>query len=553
MSVHSPRLVPLVEQLLGEQQSLSAVERFAACHEPGATSARLYRDLMPARSPGPGQQYAFEVDLDACTGCKACVTACHSLNGLDDQEIWRTAGLLQGGETGAGQTVTTSCHHCVDPGCLAGCPVKAYEKDPVTGIVRHLDDQCIGCQYCTLMCPYDAPRYSAARGIVRKCDMCSDRLGSGEAPACVQACPGGAIRIQVVNQVDAIRSACDGAFLPGAPAPLDTLPTTVYRSDRPRPANLLPADFYQAKREPAHPPLAVMLTLTQLAVGAVVIEAVWTRLLGRRSMALSQALFALALAAVALTASLFHLGRPQLAFRAVLGWRTSWLSREILAFGAFAQLGALRAAARAAPELAWLPGAALLRGLTPLLQGLTVAAGVTAVACSVMVYAATRRRHWTVWRTAPRFLLTALILGTAATLAVAACTATRGAGPEQGELRALWRFLVLVTLAKLLWDGMVLRHLRQPAHTLGRRTAVLMTTDLAGMTAARFGLAALGGVVVPLLWLARSAVPSGAPNEGVLAMLVLLVLTSSELCERYLFFAAAPPSRMPGAPGWQAP
>ena len=50
----------------------------------------------PATGPGPGQQYGFRVDLDACTGCKACVAACHSLNGLDDGETWRAVGLVVG-------------------------------------------------------------------------------------------------------------------------------------------------------------------------------------------------------------------------------------------------------------------------------------------------------------------------------------------------------------------------------------------------------------------------------------------------------------------------
>ena len=161
------------------------------------------------------------MDLDACTGCKACVTACHSLNGLDDGEIWRSVGLLHGGtpDAPAQQTVTTACHHCLEPACLKGCPVKAYEKDPVTGIVKHLDDQCIGCQYCTLMCPYDAPKYSKSRGIVRKCDMCSDRLAHGEAPACVQACPNEAIAISLVDRADAIQAAEASTFLPGTPAP----------------------------------------------------------------------------------------------------------------------------------------------------------------------------------------------------------------------------------------------------------------------------------------------------------------------------------------------
>ena len=49
----------------------------------------------------------------------------------------------------------------------------AGAKEPLTGIVKHLDDQCIGCKYCTLMCPYDVPHYNQKQGIVRKCDMCS--------------------------------------------------------------------------------------------------------------------------------------------------------------------------------------------------------------------------------------------------------------------------------------------------------------------------------------------------------------------------------------------
>jgi formate dehydrogenase iron-sulfur subunit len=81
---------------------------------------------------------------------------------------------------------------------MNGCPVLAYEKDAKTGIVRHLDDQCIGCQYCVLKCPYEVPRYSSRLGIVRKCDMCANRLSVGEAPACVQSCPSAAIKITVV-------------------------------------------------------------------------------------------------------------------------------------------------------------------------------------------------------------------------------------------------------------------------------------------------------------------------------------------------------------------
>jgi Fe-S-cluster-containing dehydrogenase component len=154
------------------------------------------------------------VDLDACTGCKACVSACHSLNGLDEDEMWRSVGLIHSDapEEPYQQTITTACHHCEDPACANGCPVLAYEKDAETGIVRHLDDQCIGCQYCVLKCPYDVPKYSKKRGIVRKCDMCQSRLAVGEAPACVQACPNEAIRIEVVRTGDGGASLVPGAF-----------------------------------------------------------------------------------------------------------------------------------------------------------------------------------------------------------------------------------------------------------------------------------------------------------------------------------------------------
>src|SRR5690606_25879675 len=92
----NPETSTLIDELLAEQKRLTAVERFARRHEEHQipAQARYYKDLIPFTKPNAGEQYAFEVDLDKCSGCKACVSACHSLNGLDEGESWRDVGLL---------------------------------------------------------------------------------------------------------------------------------------------------------------------------------------------------------------------------------------------------------------------------------------------------------------------------------------------------------------------------------------------------------------------------------------------------------------------------
>ena len=91
----------LLDRYLYEQQQLTAVERFAQRYEADNSQlqAQHYSTLLPAAPPQAGEQYAFEVDLDACSGCKACVVACNSLNGLDETETWRDVGLLHGGSS----------------------------------------------------------------------------------------------------------------------------------------------------------------------------------------------------------------------------------------------------------------------------------------------------------------------------------------------------------------------------------------------------------------------------------------------------------------------
>jgi formate dehydrogenase iron-sulfur subunit len=554
-----------LDWVLADQQTFTAVDRFARAHDHDETALpatdRYYRDLIPGKTPGAGQQYAFEVDLDLCTGCKACVTGCHNLNGLDEGEVWRTVGLLHGGtaQAPAQQTVTTACHHCLEPACLSGCPVKAYEKNPVTGIVKHLDDQCIGCQYCILMCPYDAPKYNKERGIVRKCDMCSDRLEHGEAPACVQSCPNEAIRIAVVDRSEAIQTTEANGFLPGAPSPADTLPTTVYKTARPLPRNMLPADFYSVSPEHAHAPLVFMLGLTQLSVGAFLMNLLSQRIVGPfqgRTVEITNALFSLGLAVAALGASTLHLGRPRYAFRAFLGIRTSWLSREIIAFSLFAGLAAA------------FSGSFFIRGVGAAMRsalGLAAgAAGMLGVFCSVMVYAATRRTHWRGSVTGFKFSLSTLILGTSTVSMVSMIASAwplgAGSAPPAFVSAGAYQFLTTLLLigagVKLTYELAALRHLRDPHHSVPKRIALLLMGELAALTRARFACGVVGALLLPgagLLVLrftaARTAVRIAPFPLLPLAFISLLgfgLCLAGELLERRLFFASAPASKMPG-------
>lgn len=546
----------LLERLLSEQQDLTAVEAFSRLHERGELELRMkrYERLLPATAPREGQQYAFEVDLDRCSGCKACVTACHNQNGLDTNEAWRDVGLLIGGTSQLPvlQHVTTACHHCVSPACLTACPVNAYEKDPVTGIVKHLDDQCFGCQYCTLACPYDVPKYHAGKGIVRKCDMCSTRLAAGEAPACVQACPNEAIAIRVVNVQEVIEDAEAATFLPAAPDPQITYPTTTYKTTRVFPRNMLPADYFQVSRQHPHLPLVVMLVLTQLSVGAFGWGVGLEWLAGEELMqpiASVQAAVALAFGLLALAASTFHLGRPQYAFRAVLGIRHSWLSREIVAFGLFAGLACAYAAALLSPVPNVL-GAEAVRWL----GWSVVAVGAAAMFCSVMIYASVQRELWSFPRSVIRFSLSAVLLGLGTlVLVLTIWPALSGAASllpvtESVAPRLCW-ILIGVSIGKLAWELSLLRHLLSRAMTPLRRSALLSVRELATPTVARFALGVLGGIIGPLLVLQHiSAMTTEADwlelacSAGVMFGATLV----GELLERYLFFDAATAPRMPG-------
>lgn len=540
----------LLNMLLNRQQKMTAVERFSTdrvVHD-RPEQEQYYKALLPTTPLEENEQFAFQVDLDRCSGCKACVTACHSLNGLDEHETWRDVGLIYSESDDFMQHVTSACHHCVEPACLIGCPTNSYEKDPVTGIVRHLDDQCFGCQYCTLACPYGVPKYHEKKGIVRKCDMCSQRLAVDEAPACAQACPHEAISITKVNIDDVRELAANEDFLPVAHKPSYTLPTTVYKNVAKIPDDGKRGDHYELKPEHAHLPLVIMLVLTQVATGMFLFDLLAAAFVSsyQATMQPFVVLAAFLIGQAALGASTMHLGRPHLAFRGILGIGHSWLSREIAAFGVFAAFSGMAMAS------AWLP-----TSLFPFpewviwpAEVMTVLAGFIGIFCSAKIYIFTQRELWSADITLPRFFLTAFTAGPVGVLMIASLPSlVPGLFPTSFELS--WEIVFPIALMgtfagfiKLVTELALFENLASSELTTMKKSCLMMTGTLKVPLMLRVACGLAGSIAIPIgvsLMFSQLAPALLAASFTIAFALVVL----GELAERFLFFSAVVAPKMP--------
>jgi DMSO reductase iron-sulfur subunit len=379
-------VLPLLEQ------AASGDARFAlkACGVGAIPSSR-----SPAGTPRADEQYRFHFDMSKCIGCKCCEVACNEQNDNPADIRWRRVGEIEAGDYPFTRRfhLSMGCNHCLEPACMIGCPVEAYRRD-VTGIVLHDPDMCIGCQYCTWNCPYSVPQFNPERGVVGKCDLCHGRLKGGFEPACVAACPQGAIQIEIVNIQEWRATAAAAANGPGLPPADSTLSTTRITAPAGGPEQFRKANYFRVRPEDPHWPLIMLLVLTQMATGAFASMAasggVTTLIL----------LASFAVLAAGLGGSLLHLGRPAFAWRAVKMWRRSWLSREVLAFSICA-------------GLAQATCAALLLGL-PGVRSLTAAAsiaGLLGIWSSARIYMVPARPAWNRWWTVAEFFGTAVLLG----------------------------------------------------------------------------------------------------------------------------------------------
>ena len=290
--------------------------------------------------------------------------------------------------------------------------------------------------------------------------------------------------------------------------------------------------------------LVAFTILAQMSVGAfVVLGLVHTWVMQRYSTDKADQISDRALLAIGptlvlgLMASLFHLGNPLFAYRAVFNVGSSWLSREIALGSTFALLGALFA------FLQWRKlGSFELRNAVALLAA-TV--GLVLVYAMARVYMLPTQPAWNTWATPVSFFVTTFLLGTLAIGAafVATYWFERRGGRMQGSalaevLRPVLRVLALVGIVLLGLEFVVAPLMVALMATGGAVAGVGLLTGQYGLVfALRLVLVFLGAGVFGV-WLYRTALRPGAETLlGRLAWTAFALVFVSEVLGRFLFYA----------------
>jgi len=151
-------------------------------------------------------------DQSKCTGCRGCQLACKQWNQLPAKQTTNRGSYqnppdlqpntwmvihFQELETADGGVKWVfrkdACMHCTDAACVTVCPSGCLHYTKY-GTVALDQKKCIGCKECISACPFSVPRYNPETDTVFKCDMCFSRIDNNMEPACVKACPTGALQ-----------------------------------------------------------------------------------------------------------------------------------------------------------------------------------------------------------------------------------------------------------------------------------------------------------------------------------------------------------------------
>jgi len=146
---------------------------------------------------------AVLVDTTRCVGCRSCEFACAEAHGFPEPDVdeavmdrqrepsvtqWSVVNRFEKDDDAI--FVKKQCMHCNQPACASACLTKAMLKTE-DGPVIWREDKCMGCRFCMISCPFDIPKFEYDSPVpkIQKCSLCSDRVGEGGVPACVEACP----------------------------------------------------------------------------------------------------------------------------------------------------------------------------------------------------------------------------------------------------------------------------------------------------------------------------------------------------------------------------
>jgi Fe-S-cluster-containing dehydrogenase component/DMSO reductase anchor subunit len=278
----------------------------------------------------------FIFDENKCVGCHACVVGCLNENGFQTPSRWRNIHNSNPLHHPALPLfyLSIACNHCDEAPCMINCPTRAFFPDPQTGAITHDPDMCMGCNYCSWACPYDAPKFNPSTGIIEKCTFCTQRLVVEKEPACTCVCPTGALKFAKEEL-----SLAESYHYSPVPVKVGSSLKTIKRRNDKVPE--MDHDLFESDEIPPKPELQVRKISAREEWSLLAFSLLATFMASlyiSKDEFNSPGLFKWVLPLFGILAgilSLIHLGRKRNAWKSLFNIGSSWLSREIFFFGFF--------------------------------------------------------------------------------------------------------------------------------------------------------------------------------------------------------------------------